>query len=231
MIVHAGTETGFVPNAFWAFKAVEDEGDYHKSMDSFCFEKWFNTQLLPNIPPRSVIVMDNASYHSQRTKAYPISSWKKDQLQSWLREREIEFPEDARKAECWEIVKKHRNTNSEYVCDKKAKEAGHEVLRLPPYHSEFNPIELVWAQVKGYVAARNTKHTLKETEQLLSEAVLNVTAENWEACCRHVENKEHEAWERDGMLDQEMAEIVINFDSDTDENPPELESGKSSESE
>jgi transposase len=28
---------------------------------------------------------------------------------------------------------------------------GHDVLHLPPYHCEFNPIEMVWGDVKGYV--------------------------------------------------------------------------------
>ena len=29
---------------------------------------------------------------------------------------------------------------------------GHEVLRTPVRHCELNPIELIWAQVKGFVA-------------------------------------------------------------------------------
>ena len=39
------------------------------------------------------------------------------------------------------------------------KEAGHEVIRLPPYHSELNPIELVWAFMKGYVEINKTSTT------------------------------------------------------------------------
>ena len=45
-----------------------------------------------------------------------------------------------------------------YVVDELALKRGITVLRLPPYHCELNPIELVWAQVKGEVApqvARN----------------------------------------------------------------------------
>ena len=36
-----------------------------------------------------------------------------------------------------------------------AKEYGHEILRLPPYHCELNPIELAWAVEKNYVAGEN----------------------------------------------------------------------------
>ena len=35
-----------------------------------------------------------------------------------------------------------------------AKEYGHEILRLLPYHCELNPIELAWAAEKNYVAGR-----------------------------------------------------------------------------
>lgn len=29
------------------------------------------------------------------------------------------------------------------------------VLRLPPYHCELNPIEVIWALVKTYVSEKN----------------------------------------------------------------------------
>lgn len=32
---------------------------------------------------------------------------------------------------------------------------GVELLRLPPYHCHFNPIELAWADLKSYVRANN----------------------------------------------------------------------------
>jgi len=36
---------------------------YDGSMDSTLFEYWFQTWLLPNLPEKSVIVMDNATFH------------------------------------------------------------------------------------------------------------------------------------------------------------------------
>jgi transposase len=35
-------------------------------------------------------------------------------------------------------------------------EHNHNILRLPPYHLELNPIELIWAHVKNSVAQNNT---------------------------------------------------------------------------
>lgn len=37
--------------------------EYSGTMDSVLFEFWFEQQLLPALPPKAVIVMDNASFH------------------------------------------------------------------------------------------------------------------------------------------------------------------------
>jgi predicted O-methyltransferase YrrM len=37
-------------------------------MDGEMYEKYFSEQLLPNLPPKSVIVVDNASYHSRKKR-------------------------------------------------------------------------------------------------------------------------------------------------------------------
>ena len=217
MIVHAGSKEGFVPNAFWAFRALQEDGDYHKNMDAFVFEKWFKEQLLPNIPPSSIIVMDNASYHSRRTSSYPLSTWTKHQLTAWLALKGIAIPPDALRAECWELAKRHRMQSADYVCDTAASEKGHTVLRLPPYHSELNPIELIWARIKGYVAERNTRHTIAETRDLLEEAVKTVTPILWEDCCRHIVAEEETAWQRDICVEAVMEPVIINIaDSSSD---------------
>ena len=55
------------------------------------------------------------------------------------------------KSSLYEIIKIHKPLEKSYEIDKLAIEMGHEVVYLPPYHCEFNPMELVWAQVKDYV--------------------------------------------------------------------------------
>nr|CAD7418095.1 unnamed protein product [Timema cristinae] len=42
-----------------------------------------------------------------------------------------------------------------YKINEMVRECGHQVLRLPPYHCQYNPIQLVWANCKGYYK----KHT------------------------------------------------------------------------
>ena len=45
---------------------------------------------------------------------------------------------------------------AEYRVDQTIRLHGHEVLRLPPNHPDFNAIELIWSQLKDYVRRMNT---------------------------------------------------------------------------
>lgn len=74
VIVHAGSEAGFVPNALLMFKAGTRSGDYHDNMNYQNYEKWIRTQLMPNLPANSVVVVDNASYHNTLEDRAPTSN-------------------------------------------------------------------------------------------------------------------------------------------------------------
>lgn len=84
IMLHAGCEKGFVKEACLVFRAKETSDDYHPEMDGNRFEKWFVEQLLPNTEPSSVVVMDNASYHSVHLEKVPSLSTRKGDIQSWL---------------------------------------------------------------------------------------------------------------------------------------------------
>ena len=52
----------------------KNTGDYHDEMTADHFEEWFATKLLPNVPANSLIIMDNATYHSRRSDPVPVKS-------------------------------------------------------------------------------------------------------------------------------------------------------------
>lgn len=68
IICHAGGRNGFVPNASMFLRTTakpKQSDDYHEDMDGDRFRNWLDEKLLPNLHEPSVIVVDNAPYHSK----------------------------------------------------------------------------------------------------------------------------------------------------------------------
>lgn len=60
----------------------------------------------------------------------------------------------------------------------------YEVIRL--YHCQYNPIELIWAQVKGEVVTKkNIIFKMVDVERLTNEALDSVTKSDWEKRVEH----------------------------------------------
>jgi transposase len=64
IVVNAITADGWIDGAQLVFEAKKRTGDYHGQMNWENFSKWFETQLLDNIPKNSLIILDNAKYHN-----------------------------------------------------------------------------------------------------------------------------------------------------------------------
>lgn len=63
-------------------------------MDATRFVKWFTEELILHLNSRAVIVMDNASYHSQKVEKFPNTSRRKHDIKKRLMEKNIELPGD-----------------------------------------------------------------------------------------------------------------------------------------
>ena len=144
-----------IDNADLVFRGKSGTGDYHNEMNIEHFMEWFMNRLLPNCPPRSVIVLDNAKYQNSVFEKIPTKSSTKKFMMEWRTKRGVVYDSRSLKAELFLTVKA-QNAKPTYLTDIKAAEFGFDLIRLPVGHCELNLIELVWAQVKGY-AARNNK--------------------------------------------------------------------------
>ncbi|XP_074645889.1 uncharacterized protein LOC141902148 [Tubulanus polymorphus] len=71
IILQVGSTDGFVDVADLVFKSGGKNAECHQDMNGDNFERWFTAKLLPKLPPNSVIVMDNASYHFVQTERIP----------------------------------------------------------------------------------------------------------------------------------------------------------------
>ena len=68
----------------------------------------------------------------------------------------------------------------QYIIDDIAKEKGHIILQLPPYHIDLNPIELVWAQLKKIVSSKNFTNKLNDVLEITKAAFTEMSVQNWE---------------------------------------------------
>ena len=123
IILGAGGESGWLPNTTLIFRSKRNTGDYHDEMTAEHFEEWFASSLLPNVQPSSLIVMDNASYHSRRSEPLPVKSWTKKRMIEWLQDKKIDFPPKSRKNEIFSIIQRQSPT-VKYVVDDLAAAAG-----------------------------------------------------------------------------------------------------------
>lgn len=222
IITHIGSETGFLDGGLEIFQSKKTN-DYHEEMDAAHFEKWLS-QILNKIEPGSVIVMDNAPYHSRRLEKLPTTSWRKGDIIKWLQEKQIPFEETMLKVQLLDIVKVHKPKFVKYVVDEMALERGVTILRLPPYHCELNPIELIWAQIKNEVARRNKTFKLNDVQELLQIAISNVLPQTWQNCLRHILKEEQRMWDLDIRVEITVEPIVINpNDSNTESDISDLD--------
>ena len=128
----------------------------------------------------------------------------------------MQYDDDLRKPELVQLVKS-LHLPKKYVIDELAAEKGHQILRLPPYHCDLNPIELIWSQLKGLMRQRNQGGRLEALEKkLLVQCTENITPQLWESCCRHVTDLENDYWRKDGLLD-DLDPVVVNIGSDSED--------------
>lgn len=222
--MHAGGANGFVPNAELLYKCKSKSGDYHDEMDNTNFTKWLNERLLPNLPPGSIIVLDNAPYHSKQIDKLPTSNSLKETMQNWLHERNIEFEERCTKPELYQLIKQNAPPKK-YLIDEIVRSHGHEVLRLPPYQCDLNPIEYIWNLMKQRVAENNVTQSEKEIEKLTRDALGSISADDWKREINHVDRLRQQYWENDRLQDLYTNELVISVGADTDDSSSDAESG------
>jgi transposase len=230
LIVNAIQESGPVPCALMVFpsKNPVTPEDYHKDMDADNFERWFRERLLPNLAPKSVIVMDNAPYHSRKDNSVKAALTKAEYTARlteigffiFLAERNLTSdPETMTKKKMKELWERYRSQFEYYAVDKMADEANHTVLRLPPYHCTLNPIEMLWAYQKEKARGRGgiVRSVAKATETC-ELAFREIPTEDLSRYFDHVITEENQYWTADGvdLLPPHPPVIIPLHDSDSE---------------
>jgi hypothetical protein len=182
--------------------------DYHDTINGEKFIGFIQNRLIPTFnqmyPKKKMyLVLDNAKYHHHRgADWFSPTAKKKGQLADFLRQCGVDsitvdgarvipsckFSADARgKAggptvvQLKTAVKEHLKAHPEInitVPQQLMSDAGYELIYTPPYVSELQPIELIWAYTKGLVARQSTRtRSVDTTTVQMRVAMASVSAQ------------------------------------------------------
>ncbi|XP_049789227.1 uncharacterized protein LOC126194907 isoform X1 [Schistocerca nitens] len=215
IVAHAGSSNGFVPEGLLVFPSRKT-GDYHEDMDHPRFLQWFKHLLLQFSIP-TVFVMNNSPCHSMILDKTPTTSDHKGTMVQWLQARDIAVDMSMTKL-LYSLVKQNKPVTPKYTC-KIASKQGHLITGLLPSHCHFNPIELVWSEVKAYIRSNNKTFTIIEVERLLREGLVIVDPNSWEKKVDHVAELIREAHTIDSIINEnEQLMISLGDDDEVEDN-------------
>ncbi|XP_060855582.1 uncharacterized protein LOC132933290 [Metopolophium dirhodum] len=204
IVLNIGSEDDFVPGALLCFESKKNTRDYHDEINGETFYEWMEG-VLPRLKDNCVIIMDNASYHSVKLDKAPTSQTRKGDIMKWLEDKGEVIDRPMCIPQLFEIVKRIKPQHQKYVIDELAKKNNRNILRLPPYHCELNPIELAWSSVKNYVRMNNKTYKLHDVKNLLIEGVERVDAGMWKNFISHTKKEEDKFWEIDFVIDDVLS--------------------------
>ncbi len=209
IIVHAITKDGWVKNAQLVFDSKRRTGDYHGQMNWDNFSKWFQTQLIPNIPLNSIVILDNAKYHNVLDLDNHLGKGStKGQLRSWLSQNKYPWREDMLKSELLEFYTRLAPV-PQFRLDQLAEKNGVSILRTPQYHPELQPIETCWAIVKNHMA-KECDFTIKGLRSRVPDAFGKVTPNTCKKIIDKVVEQENIYWLEDEKLEEKYEEESLN---------------------
>uniref|UniRef100_A0A8R1E8X0 DDE_3 domain-containing protein n=2 Tax=Caenorhabditis japonica TaxID=281687 RepID=A0A8R1E8X0_CAEJA len=154
--------------------------DYHQCMDAQMYEKYMKA-VLPLIAAAApvgrqpILVIDNASIHNTVVAKIPTKSSSKQSLVDFLADHGVAASIFNLKDDLWKEVEDFinsrggRNSMKKYLVDEYAATLGVKIVRLPPYHCQFSPIELIWNQLKSYL--RSAGKTSDKLEVVRARAI------------------------------------------------------------
>jgi hypothetical protein len=170
-------------------------------------------------------MLDNAAYHLVNGPNVPKPGrMKKAELQQYLTENGVAWDAGDSAVMLRSKVKEWINNNEPAEIVRLAEEQGHQVLFTPPYHSDFQPIELVWALIKGNVGHQyNTNTTLDIVHNRLMDEFQKLEESGQESIQKMIEispglqESSMMKWIRTMKVTSKMREMMTNNEENDDE--------------
>jgi len=214
IICHAVSSLfGFLKDSKLVFHCKSGSSeDYHTQMNYVIIKDWF-IQILQSLKEPSIIVIDNAWYNRVHLNNYPKGKKKKINIQKWLNEKGVEFSPLETSLELRQRVKQLIPREKKNELNEIAFSMGYEVVRLPPYHYHYNPIKLIWAQVKEKLT-QNPTLKIVDVEKLVNEALDSVSIDKWKSCVTLCNKVQDEDYVKEDLRDKMMKSTFMMTNPD-----------------
>lgn len=157
-----------------------------------------------------MVVVDNVPYHNVIMNKAPNSNSRKIEMINWLSHYNIEYEKDYLKPQLYNLVKRNKRHYKKYKFYEPLEKASHNVVRLPPYHPDLNPIEMVWAKIKHEVAKRNVTFTLNDVIKLGEEEFSKYSVQEWQKFCELVKKQEDFYLSNEQIIDVQTEQLIIS---------------------
>jgi len=187
--------------------------------DSKYYLPWFD-KLLDSLDHRgiqnAVIVMDNASYHKTYPQGTPKRTSKKAELITACQKYGIAHENQTCEV-LWGKLSEHMKKHVLPVIAQKAKDRGHELLYSAPHYSDLEPIETVWAIVKGQVGRQYDANTkFADVKDRLEKALDEVSSKQVAGCIKKAHQRLDKLHALVTKLDDRWGENIMDEDDSSD---------------
>lgn len=208
IVIHIGSEDGFVNGGLLVFESKRGPANYHEEINGEIFFNWMKG-VIPLLKPNAVIVMDDAPSHSVETERCPAFSWKKTFIENWLEQNGERLQNPVDKVRLMHTFDRIKSNNKHNVVDTFVIRKNMTLLRMPLNHSELNPIVLAWMSVKRYVKENNTTFKVSDVQKLIVEGVKQCIPEMWQDFVKRVIEQENRLWDIQFTIDKLMKNLEL----------------------
>ncbi|KAF9824565.1 hypothetical protein SFRURICE_004022 [Spodoptera frugiperda] len=202
IIVHAGGSDGFVPNALAMFETNDPVGARPHYLSSEDFIKWIENDLMPNLKPKSVVVIDNVYYQNILENPAPGPHASKQEMLDWLDFRNIVHSSSMLKPQLYQLILDHKKIFKEFKIDCILRKNNHSVLRLPQYHPELNPFKKTWLVIKQNMGKRTEWcKNAKNITKFVKNKINLLDVQEWKNACDQAIREERKYMGHEAAID------------------------------
>lgn len=232
LIVCASSRSNFLNAEKVLFKICTTKGNNDTGVNSVYFRKWCTEMLIPNLPAKSVIIIDSASCQNSEENEIPTKTSTKGEMIDWLAKRNMKAFPTMRKDELFQLIESHNPKTIVSKTGELIQEYGYEILKLPPYMCELNPIEAAWTKIKDIVKEHkiHSDLSIEKIRKIIEMSIQKITNKDWNEFDEHVIACETDYWNRDMLMENTLDTFVVEVNNDEDSNSDSPMSGFDSDS-